>query len=42
MEISQPNPRFDLFLSMILKYLKKAQLPLIMDTLALEEVPGFA
>jgi hypothetical protein len=42
MEIAQPNPRFDLLLNMILKYLKKAQLSLVMDTLNLEEVPGFA
>jgi hypothetical protein len=41
-EIAQPNPRFDSLLNLILKYLKKAPLSLIVDTLHLEEVTGFS
>ena len=35
LEIAQPNPRFDILLNLIHKYLKKAQLSLVMDTLHL-------
>ena len=38
MELAQPNPRFDMLLDVILKYLKQTPLTLLMDTLQLEEV----
>lgn len=40
-EIKQANPRFDMLLDMIHKYLNKLQLQLLIDTLELAEIRGF-
>lgn len=42
MEISQPNPRFDMFLDMILKYMKQLPLMTLVDSLQLEQVTNLA
>ena len=41
-EIMQHNPKFDMLLNIIHKYLKNFQLKTIIDTLQLEEIGGFA